>query len=146
MAAADPVVVAADAEFDRAVLAERGGIGQRGEIGRPVGHMHAVEQAVPGKLADADAEQRFGRRRGEQHGAVAAMPGDDVGHVAREQAIAFLLGIEQPGAGARELLGAEREAGGVERGGDDRERGQRAMLVRQRARRRLQPERAQAQQ
>ena len=136
------VVVAADAEFDRAVLAERSGIGQRGKIGRPVGHVHAVEQSVTGKLAGAHAEQRFGRRRDEQHGAVAPMPGDDVGHVAREQAIAFLLGIEQPGAGARELLGAERETGGVERGGDNRERGQRAMLVRQRSGRRLQAERA----
>ena len=48
---AQPVAVAADAEFDRAVLAERRRIGQRGEIGRPVGDMHAVEQAVPGKLA-----------------------------------------------------------------------------------------------
>ena len=126
------VAVAADAEFDRAVLAERGRIGERGEIGRPVGDMHAVEQAVAGKLAGAHAEQRLGRRRDEQHGAVAAMPGDDVGHVAREQAIAVLLGIEQPDAGARELLGAERETGGVERGGDDAERGQRAMLVRHR--------------
>jgi hypothetical protein len=70
------------------------------------------------------------------------VPGDDVGHVAREQTIAFLLGIEQPGAGARELLGAKRETGGVEGGGDDRERGQRAMLVRRRGGRRLQVERA----
>ena len=56
------VVVAADAEFNRAVLAERGRIGQRGEIGRPVGHVHAVEQSVTGNLAGAHAEQRFGRR------------------------------------------------------------------------------------
>ena len=75
LAAADSVAVAADAEFDRAVLAERGCIGERGEIGRPVGHMHAVEQAVPGKLADAHAEQRLGRRRNEQHGAVACHAG-----------------------------------------------------------------------
>ena len=45
------IAVAADAEFDRAVFAERGRIGQRGQIGRPVGHMHAVEQAVAGEFA-----------------------------------------------------------------------------------------------
>ena len=40
------VAAAAHAEFDRARFAERRRIGERGEIGRPVGDMHAVEQAV----------------------------------------------------------------------------------------------------
>ena len=57
------------------------------------------------------------------------MAGDDVGHVAGEQAIAVLLGIEQPEAGARERLGAEREPGRIERRRNDAERRQRALLV-----------------
>ena len=40
-------------------MAERGRIGERREIGRPVGNMHAVEQAVAGQFADARAEQEF---------------------------------------------------------------------------------------
>ena len=56
------IAVAADAEFDRAVLAERGRVGERRQISRPVGDMHAIEQAVTGKLAGAHAEQWFCRR------------------------------------------------------------------------------------
>ena len=89
--------------------------------------MHAVEQSVAGEFVRAHAEQRLGCRRDEQHRAVLAMPGDDVGHVARQQAIAFLLGIEQAGAGAGEPFGAEREAGGIGHGGDDAERHRHAL-------------------
>ena len=42
--------LAADAEFERAVFAARGGIGERGEIGRAVGDMDAVEQAMAQQL------------------------------------------------------------------------------------------------
>ena len=104
------VVAAADAEFDRTVFAERRRIGKRGEVSRPVGDMHAVEQAMAVQLGGAHPEQLLRRRRDEQHRAVFAVPGDDVGHVARQQVVAVLLGIEQPDAGAGELFGAERQA------------------------------------
>jgi hypothetical protein len=98
--------------------------------------MHALEQAVAGEVGGADAEQLLGRRRDEQYLAVAAVPGDDVGHMARQQAVAVLLGMAQPVADTRQLLGAEREAGSIERGGDDAERDKRAMLGRDAGRRR----------
>ena len=91
--------------------------------------MHAVEQAVAEQVLHLRAEQRLGRRRHEQHRAVAAVAGDDVGHVAGEQPIAVLLGIEQPEARARERFGAERKSGRVERRRDDAERCQRGLLV-----------------
>ena len=100
--------------------------------------MHAVEQAVAEQVLHLGAEQRLGRRRHEQHRAVAAMAGDDVGHVAGEQAVAVLLGVEQPEARARERFGAEREAGGIERRRDDAERRERRLLVLERGRRRQQ--------
>ena len=43
--------IAPHAEFDRAGLAARRGIRQRREIGRAVGDMHAIEQAVAEQLA-----------------------------------------------------------------------------------------------
>ncbi len=43
--------IAADAELDRAGFAERGRVGERREIGRAVGDMHAVEQAVAEQVA-----------------------------------------------------------------------------------------------
>ena len=117
------------AELHRAAFAERGGIGQRRQIGRAVGDVHAVEQAVAEELAHRCAEQRLGRGRHEQHRAVAAVARDDVGHVAGQQPIAVLLGVEQPEARARERFGAEREPGGVERRRDDAERRERGLLV-----------------
>ena len=76
---------------------------------------------------------------------VAAVARDDVGHIAREQAIAVFVGIAQPEAGARQLLGAEREARGVKRGRDDAERGERAVFVGGRGRRRQKLESAEHQ-
>ncbi len=91
------------------------GIAERGQIGRAVGDMDALEQAVAMQFAMRDAEQRFGGRRYEQHGAIAAVPRDDVGDIARQQPVTVLLGIEQPEAGSRQRLGAEREPGRVKR-------------------------------
>ena len=71
------------------------------------------------------AEQGFGGRRSEQHGAVAAVPRDDVGNIARQQPIAVLLRIEEPEACPRQRFGAEREAGRVKPRRDDAERRQR---------------------
>ena len=54
----------------------------------------------------------------------------DVGHVARQQAVAVLLGVKQPEAGARQRLGAEREPGRIKRRRYDAERGERRMRAR----------------
>ena len=128
--------VAANAEFDRTRFAQCRGIAERGEIGRPVGDMDPVEQAVAGQLATAHAEQFFGGRRDEQHRTVAAMPGNDVGHVARQQPVAVLLGIEQPETGTRQRLGAERQAGRVKSRRNDAERRERGRRGRSRRRHR----------
>ena len=56
------------------------------------------------------------------------MPRDDVGHVAGEQAVAVLLGVQQPEARPGERLGAKREPGGIERRRNDAERRQGAGL------------------
>ena len=92
--------------------------------------MHAVEQTLPEQILHPRAKQRLGRRRHEQHLAVAAMAGNDVGHVAGEQPVAIFLRIEQPETRTRQQLGTERQASGIERGGDDAERGKRRLLVR----------------
>ena len=76
--------IPAYSELDRAAFAQRRGIAQRRQIGRPVGDMHPIEQAATVQLVQPGAEQRLGRRRDEQHMAVAAVPGDDIGHVAGE--------------------------------------------------------------
>jgi hypothetical protein len=62
------------------------------------------------------------------------MPGDDVGHVARQQPVTILLGVQQPEAGARQRFGAKRKPGGVKRSRNDAQRGQRADFRRRRFR------------
>ncbi len=52
-----PALRTLDPEFHRLRLAERGRIRQRRKIGRAIGDMHAVEQAVSHQLAHAHAEQ-----------------------------------------------------------------------------------------
>ena len=107
--------VAAQAELDAARLAATRGIRQRGEIGRTVGDMDAVEQAVAGEPRGLCAEHGFGRGRDELHRAVAAVARNHVAHVARQQAIAVFLDIEQRHAGARQRFRAERQTRGIER-------------------------------
>ena len=87
--------IAAETEFDAARLAAARGIRQRREIGRTIGDMDAVEQAVAGEPRNRRAEHGFRRRRNELHGAVAAVTRNHVAHVSREQAIAVFLDIEQ---------------------------------------------------
>ena len=115
--------LAADPEFDRALVAMRRRIRERCEIGGAVADMHAVEQAVVVQPIQAHAEQLFRGRRKEQHRAVLAVPADHVGHVAGEQPVAVLLRIEQPEAGAGQQLGAKRKPGRIERTENDAERG-----------------------
>ena len=129
--------VAADPEFDRACFTERRGIAQRGEISRAIDDMDALEQAVTVQIGDAGAEQRLGRRRHEQHGAVAAVPRDDVGDIARQKPVTVFLAVEQPETGARLRLGAERKAGGIEPGGDDAERREGCRRIRDRRRQQM---------
>ena len=113
--------VAAHPELDRAALAARRRVGERRQVGGTVGDVHAVEQAVADEVARRRAEQRLGGRRGEQHRAVAAMPGDHVGHVAREQVVALLADAQEARAGARERAGAQRHRGREQRRRDDAE-------------------------
>ncbi len=54
--------VAAHAELCGAILAVRGRVGQRREIGGTVGDVDPVEQAAPEQILHLGAEQRFGRR------------------------------------------------------------------------------------
>ena len=104
-----------ETKFDAARLAAARRIRQRGEIGRTIGDMDAVEQAMPQQPRYRRAQHRFHRGRNELHRAVAAMARDHVAHVARQQPIAILLDIEQRDAGARQRLGAEGKPGGIER-------------------------------
>ena len=122
-------ILAPHAELDRAALSQGRGVAERGEIGGTVGDVDAVEQAMPMQFDDRATEQQFGGRRDEQHRAVAAMAGDHVGHVARQQPVTVLFGVEQPEARPRQRLGAEREPRRVERGGNDAERGERRVAA-----------------
>ncbi len=117
--------VAPHAELDRLTFGARPG--ERRQIGRAVRDVNAVEQAVAEQVIDLGAEQHLGGGRGEEHRAVAGVSRDDVGHVAGEQPVAVLFGVEKPEARARERFGAEREPGRVQRGGDDAERRERAL-------------------
>ena len=72
-----PIVLAANClppqtKLDAARLAAARGVRQRGEIGRTIGDMDAIEQAMAEQPRDRHAEHGFGRRRNELHRAVAA--------------------------------------------------------------------------
>ena len=64
--------------------------------------MHALEQTMAHQFAGARAKHVLGRGRYEQHRTIAVVPGDHVCHIACEQAVAILLGVEEPLSGARE--------------------------------------------
>ncbi len=104
--------------------------------------MHPVEQAAAMQSAQLGAEQRLRRGRYEQHMAVAADPGDDVGHVAGEQPLAALYGVIGPVARVRPGLRPEREAHCVEQRRDDAQHRRQGRLGRGRKRRGLRIERA----
>ena len=118
------------AEFDGLAFAQRRGVAERGQISRPVGHMDAAEQALPVQVGDAATEQRLRGRRYEEHGAVAAVSRNHVGHVARQEPVAVFLGVKEPEADTRQRLGAEREPGRVQRRRYDAERSQCRMSAR----------------
>ena len=96
-------------ELDAARFAAARHVRERGEIGRTIGDMDAVEQAVAEQPRRRRAQHRFRRRRDELHGAVAAMTRDHVAHVARQQAIAVFLDVEQRDAGARRATRRRRQ-------------------------------------
>ena len=107
--------VAPETKFDAARLAAARGIRQRGEIGRTIDDMDAIEQAMADEPRTRRAQHRFRGRRNELHRAVAAMMGNHVAHVSRQQAIAVFLDIEQRDAGARQRFRADCKSGGIER-------------------------------
>ncbi len=86
----------ADAELNRAADPARGGIGERSHIGRPVSDMNVVEQPMTEQRLRRRSEQGFRCRRRKPDRAVAAVARDDVGNVAREEAIAVLFHDQQP--------------------------------------------------
>ena len=91
--------------------------------------MHAVEQAVAKQFVGGRAEKRFSGGRSKQYRAVRTVARNDVRHVARQQAIAVFFRVEQPEAHARKRLGAHGDAGGIQRGGNNAERGKRAVVL-----------------
>src|SRR4029079_708189 len=113
-------------ELDALRLAATRGLRQGGEIGRTVGDVDAVEQAMAAEPGDGGAQHRFGRGRDELHGAVAAVTRDHVAHVSRQQAITVFLDIKQRHAGPRQRLGAKGKTRGIEDRRDYAEPGQRA--------------------
>ena len=126
-----PRLTAADhiplqAELDALRLASARRIRKRREIGRTIGDMHAVEQAVAKQTRGRRPQHRFGGRRYETHCAVTMVTGNHVAHITRQQAIAVFLDIKQGGAGACEQFGAKCQTRGIERcrrhteGGQDR--------------------------
>ncbi len=128
--------VAPDTKFDAARLAAARRIRKRGEIGRTIGDMNAVEQAVAEQPRHRGSQHRFRRRRNELHRAIAAMARNHVAHVSRQQAIAIFLDIEQRDAGAGQQLGGEGKSGGIKRRRGYPERHEGAVEQRIRLRRR----------
>ncbi len=116
---------AADAEFHRAGLAMRRGIGQRGQEGRAVGDMDAVEHAVAVQVIDPHAEQslRPPATRTVRNHCVRWRATTSVILLAK-QAVTVFFGGEQQGAGARQRLGAKRKARGIEGRRSDAQCGQ----------------------
>jgi len=111
--------IAPHSEFHRPAIAKRRRMVERREIGRAIGDMDAVEQAMSQQARDRRAEHRFCGRRNELHRAVAVMARDHIAHVVRQQPITVLLEREQRHADARQRLGAEGQPRGIERRGDD---------------------------
>ena len=112
-----PRELAPEPEFDALrVVAERSRR-KRGEIGRAVGHVDPLEQAVVPQFRYGHAKQNFRGRRNELHGAIALVARNHVAHVARQQAIATFLDVQQRDSGARQRLGAERNSRGIQRRG-----------------------------
>ncbi len=118
-----------DAEFDAGGEPLRRRVRERRQERRAVADVDAVEQPEPVQFARRDAEDGLRVGRGEQHPAVGAVASDDIGHVAGEQAAALLLGGQQPGIGARDPFGAERDAGRIEQGRHDAEPGEGAGVM-----------------
>ena len=121
-AALDARYLALEAELHAARFTDARGGRQRGEIGRPVGDMNAIEQAMAEQLLDRRSQEGLGSRRNELYRAVAVMARDHVAHVARQQAVAFFFHGQERDAGARQELHAEGKARGIERGRSNAER------------------------
>src|ERR1051326_561070 len=80
--------VAACAKLRGAVFRKRRGVAQRHQISGTIGDMDALQKPATVQRSSWSAEQGFGRRRSEQHVAVAAMSRDYVIGRMRQKAIA----------------------------------------------------------
>ena len=96
-------------------------LGESPEECRTVADQHALEEALPEEIGRRAGRERPGSRRGEGHVAIGEMPGDEIGRVVGEQAVAI---IAEPRRGARlgvQGLDADRDQRGIENGaGNDR--------------------------
>ena len=106
--------IAADAELDAARFAAARGIRQRGEIGRTIGDMDAIEQAMAGSRATDVPSMASAAGEMNCTAPLRLMARNHVAHVARQQAIAVFLDIEQRYGGARQRFRAKRKPCGIE--------------------------------
>ena len=107
-------IAAPDAEFDLAFGSTTSGIGERRQVGRAIGNVHTIEQAVRHQLVGRHAEQRMRGRRNEFDGAVAPVAADHVAHIASEQSIAAFFRIEQTAACSPQHFRGECERTAIE--------------------------------
>src|SRR5215468_7052540 len=101
-------------EFHRVRLADGGASRQCGEVGRPVGDMHALEQALAGELRWRLTQQLLRRLRGKQNAASLVMPRDHVGRVVGELPVTLLTEADGLFRTLMHELHGNCETGGIE--------------------------------
>ena len=104
----------AHSEFDSNRLAARAAPRQRGEIGRTVCDMHALEQAVAGKLLRRLAQELLRGLRHEKDAALLVMTRDHVGRVLCEQPVALFADADRIFRSPMDELHGDGETGGVD--------------------------------
>src|SRR4029077_16919423 len=80
-----------ETKFDAARLAAARGVRKRGEIGRTIGDMDAVEQPMSKQHRNRRPQHRLRGWRNELYLAVAIVTRNHVAHVSRQQTISILL-------------------------------------------------------
>ena len=106
----------AQPELDRNAARAGAAPRQRGEIGRSVGDMDALEQAVSGELLRRLAQQLLRGMRGKEDAALLVMTRDHVGRVLGEQPVALLADADRIFRSPMNSLYGDGETGGVDDG------------------------------
>ena len=86
-------IVLTHPHFDQPGLPALIGIGEGGQIGRPIHHMHARAQAATRQLKATATKQRFGRTRRQQHFAIAGKADDCILNMLDQVTIGGDLGL-----------------------------------------------------